>query len=153
MSSQRRLVEGAPVIRVATCGSVHVVHQLAVPNFEQAKAECAAFRRLAEQWGSGSVFMMLDALLPLATPDVRAVYRHAVEYGLPTNAWCGVVGGTMGMAASIASRIAAQVLSRRPVPMRVFRTIPQGAAWLVATVETHTSVEALIATANELRRS
>ena len=78
---------------------MHVVHQLQVPDFEYAKAECAAFHRLAEQWGSASVLMMFDKLLPLATPDVRAVYRHSVDNGPPVNAWCGVVGGAMGILA------------------------------------------------------
>ena len=132
---------------------MHVVHQLQVPDFEYAKAECAAFHRLAEQWGSASVLMMFDKLLPLATPDVRAVYRHSVDNGPPVNAWCGVVGGAMGMAASIATHIAAQVFSRQQVPMRVFRTIPQAAAWLTGTCETHCSDDELVAAATALRRS
>jgi len=141
----------APSVRVTSLGSVHIVHQLEVPDFEQAKAECAAFMRLAERRGSACSLMMCDRLLPLATPDVRAVYRHTVLYGPPITAWAGVVGGAMGMAGSIATRIAAQIFAQRTVPMRVFRTVPEAASWLTATCETHAGADEIIRAAMELR--
>lgn len=145
--------DGSPIIRDVCCGRVHIVHQPHTPTFEQAKAECVAFHRLAEKWGSAVAMTMSDKLLPVIEPDVRAVYRQSIEEGPPVDAWVGVVGGTMGMAASIASSIASQIfLGRSKTPMRVFRTLPKAAAWLVETCDTGATAEEIVAAAMELRR-
>ncbi|MCA9684530.1 MAG: hypothetical protein KC457_20250 [Myxococcales bacterium] len=140
------------IIRAVSCGRVLIVHQLHPPSFEQAKAECSAFHRLAEQWGSAVGMTITDKLLPVIEPDARAVYRQSVEEGPPVDAWCGVVGGTMGMAVSIGSNIASQIfLGRSKTPVRVFLSVPKAAAWLVETCDTGATAEEIVAAAMELR--
>jgi hypothetical protein len=141
---------GRPV-RVVRVGAVVISHHLEVPDVDFATREVEHVAALlAEIPRPAAMLTIPDRMLPPASAEVRAIYRRSAEER-PVAVWSAVVGGVMGFAASIATSIAAQVFARRPIPMRVFRTLPSAIAWMDEITDLEATRAEVLAAAERLR--
>ncbi len=130
-----------------------MAHQLEVPDLAYARVELDRFESLIDELGRpAAVLMMIDRVLPPASAAVRDLYRQSAER-TPIAVWAAVVGGVMGFAASIATSIAVQVFANRPLPMRVFRTVPSSIQWMSQLADLGATPAEVLAAAETLRNS
>lgn len=140
--------------RTAEVGRLFIIHHPTPPELEDAKLELDRYDRFAARVGRASILMIPDKILPPMTSEVRDLYR-AVATGDPgVEAMATVIGGIVGLGASIMSSIMTQIFQgRTDIPTRTVRDVNDAANWLAEVADLQAEAAEVIAAAEQLRNS
>lgn len=138
--------------RVAEVGRLFIIHHAEPPDLDEAKAEIALYEEFAKRVGKAPMLMVPDKILPPMGMDVRALYRAATMGDPGVEAMATVVGGLVGLGASIMSSIMTQIFQgRTDIPMRTIRELDEAAVWLCEVADVQAEPDQIVAAVAELR--
>jgi hypothetical protein len=137
--------------RVLEIGRLFVIHQPVPPNLEEAKAELARYGRFVTRVGPAPIMMIPEKILPPMGQDVRNLYR-AVTTDPGVEAMATVIGGIVGLGASIMSSIMTQIFQgRTDIPMRTVRDVEEAVKWLAEVAELQAEPTHIVSAIEQLR--
>jgi hypothetical protein len=138
--------------RIAEVGRLFIIHQAEPPGLDEAKAEIARYELFAKRVGRAPMLMVPDKILPPMGMDVRAFYRAATTGDPGVEAMATVVGGLVGLGASIMSSIMTQIFQGQAgIPMRTIRELEEAAEWLCKVADVQAKPEQIVAAVADLR--
>jgi hypothetical protein len=138
--------------RIAEVGRLFIIHHADPPNLEEAQAEVARYVAFAKRVGPAPMLMVPDKILPPMSAEVRAFYRGATTGDPGVEAMATVVGGLVGLGASIMSSIMTQIFQgRTDIPMRTIRDLDEAAEWLCKVADVQAQPDEIVAAVEELR--
>jgi hypothetical protein len=138
--------------RTAEVGRLFIIHQVEPPNLEEAAAEIERYQLFARKVGKAPMLMVPDKILPPIGQDVRNLYRQTAIGTPGIEAMATVVGGLVGLGASIISSIMTGIFQgRTDIPMRTIRDVDEAAAWLCKVANVQAQPEQIIAAVERLR--
>ncbi|KIG18082.1 hypothetical protein DB30_01969 [Enhygromyxa salina] len=138
--------------RVAEVGRLFIIHHAEPPDLDEAKAEIALFKVFADQVGRAPMLMVPDKILPPMGQEVRAYYRDATTGDPGVEAMATVVGGLVGLGASIMSSIMTQIFQGQTgIPMRTIRELDEAAEWLCNVADVRAKPDEIVAAVSRLR--
>jgi hypothetical protein len=137
--------------RVLEIGRLFVIHQPEPPNLDEAKAELARYGSFVKRVGPAPVMMIPEKILPPMGQEVRNLYRAATtEPGI--QAMATVIGGIVGLGASIMSSIMTQIFQgRTDIPMRTVRDVEEAVKWLSEVAELQADPKNIVSAIEQLR--
>ena len=105
--------------------------------------------RLGER---GAILMLPEKILPPMGSDVRELYRKVAAGDPGVEAMATVIGGIVGLGASIMSSIMTQIFQgRTDIPMRTVRDLEDAAQWLGEVADIQAEAAQIVAAASELK--
>ena len=138
--------------RTAEVGRLFIIHQAQPPNFEEAAAEIERYQVFASQVGKAPMLMVPDRILPPIGSDVRGLYRQMISGDPGVEAMGTVVGGLVGLGASIVTSIMTQIFQgRTDIPMRTIRDLDEATEWLCEVADVRAEPKAIVAAVERLR--
>lgn len=138
--------------RTAEVGRLFIIHQVEPPNLEEAAAEMERYQLFARKVGKAPMLMIPDKILPPIGQDVRNLYRETAIGSPGIEAMATVVGGLVGLGASIVSSIMTGIFQgRTDIPMRTIRDLDEAAKWLCTVANVQAQPEQIIAAVERLR--
>lgn len=138
--------------RTAEVGRLFIIHQSEPPNLEEAAAEIERYQAFARKVGKAPMLMIPDKILPPIGQDVRNLYRETAIGAPGIEAMATVVGGLVGLGASIISSIMTGIFQgRTDIPMRTIRDVDEAAIWLCKVANVQAEPEQIIAAVERLR--
>lgn len=138
--------------RTAEIGRLFIIHQPEPPSLDEARAELERYGEFTGRVGQGSILMIPDKILPPMGQEVRALYREAATGEPGVEAMATVIGGLVGLGASIMSSIMTQIFQgRTDIPMRTVRDVEEAATWLCEVADLQVEPPQIISAAAELR--
>jgi hypothetical protein len=138
--------------RIAEVGRLFIIHHVEPPDLDEAKAELARYTAFTERVGRAPMLMVPDKILPPMTAEVRAFYRNATTGDPGVEAMATVVGGLVGLGASIMSSIMTQIFQgRTDIPMRTIRDLDEAAEWLCEVADVQAQPDEIVAAVAQLR--
>ena len=141
----------ARAARTAEVGRLFLIHQPETPSLDEAKAELARYGEFVGRVGPAPILMIPEKILPPMGQEVRALYRDAT--GDPgVEAMATVIGGIVGLGASIMSSIMTQIFQgRTDIPMRTIRDLDEAAQWLCEVADVQAEPAEIISAVADLR--
>jgi hypothetical protein len=144
----------ARVPRTLEVGRLFIIHQVEPPGLEEAAAEIERYQAFARKVGRAPMLMVPDKILPPIGQDVRNLYRLTTTREPGVEAMATVVGGLLGLGASIMSSIMTQIFQgRADIPMRTIRDLDEAVLWLCAVAKVDAAPEQVILAVERLRTS
>lgn len=138
--------------RVAEVGRLFIIHHVEPPDLDEAKVEIARYVAFTKRVGKAPMLMVPDKILPPMSAEVRAYYRNATTIDPGVEAMATVVGGLVGLGASIMSSIMTQIFQgRTDIPMRTIRELDEAAEWLCEVADVQAQPDDIVAAVAELR--
>lgn len=138
--------------RTAEVGRLFIIHQVEPPNLEEAAAEMERYHAFARRVGKAPMLMIPDKILPPIGQDVRNLYRETAIGTPGIEAMATVVGGLVGLGASIVSSIMTGIFQgRTDIPMRTIRDLDEAASWLCKVADVQAEPQAIVAAVERLR--
>jgi len=138
--------------RTAEIGRLFIIHHPEPPQLDDAKLELDRYERFAARVGRAPILMMPDRILPPMASEVRDLYRSVATGDPGVEAMATVIGGIVGLGASIMSSIMTQIFQgRTDIPMRTVRDLEDAAQWLIEVADVQAEAEEVITAASELR--
>lgn len=138
--------------RTLEIGRLFIIHQPEPPDLEEAKAELALYEEFTRRVGPAPILMIPEKILPPMGQDVRALYRDAATKSPGVEAMATVIGGLVGLGASIMSSIMTQIFQgRTDIPMRTVRDVDEAANWLSQVADVQAEASKIISAVSELR--
>jgi hypothetical protein len=138
--------------RTAEVGRLFIIHQVEPPNLEEAAAEIERYHVFARKVGKAPMLMIPDKILPPIGQEVRQLYRETAIGTPGVEAMATLVGGLVGMGASIISSIMTQIFQgRTDIPMRTIRDVEEVAEWLCKVANVQAQPQEIIAAVERLR--
>ncbi|MFO7563223.1 MAG: hypothetical protein R6X02_11315 [Enhygromyxa sp.] len=138
--------------RTVEVGRLFIIHQLEPPNLEEAAQEIERYQAFARKVGKAPMLMIPDKIFPPIGQDVRNLYREAAIGSPGIEAMATVVGGLVGLGASIISSIMTQIFQgRADIPMRTIRDVDEAASWLCSVADVQAKPPEIIAAVEQLR--
>ena len=131
-----------------------IIHHPEPPQLDDAKLELDRYERFAERVGRASILMLPEKILPPMGSDVRDLYRKVATGEPGVEAMATVIGGIVGLGASIMSSIMTQIFAgRTDIPMRTVRDLDDAAEWLGEVADPQADIAAIVTAATQLRDS
>ena len=150
MVEVNRMSDRAP--RIAEVGRLFIIHHPEPPELDQATLEIQRYKAFSERVGRAPILLVPDKILPPMGAEVRAYYRNATTVDPGVEAMATVVGGLVGLGASIMSSIMTQIFQgRTDIPMRTIRDLDEAAEWLCEVADVQAKPEQIVAAVGELR--
>ena len=141
-----------PQPRTAEVGRLFIIVQPQPPNLEEAQAELALYSKFAKRVGRAPMLMLPEKILPPMGQEVRNLYRAAATGDPGVQAMATVIGGLVGLGASIMSSIMTQIFQgRTDIPMRTVRDVEEAVEWLAGVADLQASVSQVVAAVDRLR--
>lgn len=138
--------------RTAEVGRLFIIHQAEPPSLEEAAAEVERYHVFARRVGRAPMLMVPDKILPPIGQDVRTLYRETTTGDPGVEAMATVVGGLVGLGASIVSSIMTQIFQgRTDIPMRTIRDLDEAAKWLCQVADVQAEPAEIVAAVERLR--
>jgi hypothetical protein len=138
--------------RTAEVGRLFIIHQVEPPSLEEAAAEVERFLLFSRKVGRAPMLMVPDKILPPIGPEVRELYRETTAGDPGVEAMATVIGGIVGLGASIVSSIMTQIFrGRTDIPMRMIRDVTEAARWLCEVADVQAEPQQIIAAVADLR--
>jgi len=138
--------------RTVEVGRLFIIHQVQPPNIEEAAAEIERYQTFARRVGKAPMLMVPDKILPPIGPEVRNLYRQTTTGDPGVEAMATVVGGLVGLGASIVTSIMTQIFQgRTDIPMRTIRDLDEAARWLCEVADVQAEPQQIIAAVESLR--
>jgi hypothetical protein len=139
--------------RIAEVGRLFVIVQPQPPSLEEAKAELALYSKFAKRLGGPAPMLMLpEKILPPMGQEVRNLYRAAATGDPGVQAMATVIGGLVGLGASIMSSIMTQIFQgRTDIPMRTVRDVEEAVQWLGGIADLQADVSQVVQAVDRLR--
>lgn len=137
--------------RVLEIGRLFVIHQPTPPAFDEAKAELARYANFVKRVGPAPILMIPEKILPPMGQEVRNLYRAATtDPGV--QAMATVIGGIVGLGASIMSSIMTQIFQgRTDIPMRTVRDVEEAVKWLGEVADLRADHQNIVSAIEQLR--
>lgn len=137
--------------RVLEIGRLFVIHQPTPPSLEEATAELARYGKFVKRVGRAPILMIPEKILPPMGQEVRNLYRAATtDPGV--EAMATVVGGLVGLGASIMSSIMTQIFQGRiDIPMRTVRDLEEAVKWLAQVADLQADPKNIVSAVEQLR--
>ena len=137
--------------RVLEIGRLFVIHQPVPPTFEEATAELARYGNFVKRVGKAPIMMIPEKILPPMGQEVRNLYRAATtDPGV--EAMATVIGGIVGLGASIMSSIMTQIFQgRTDIPMKTVRDVEEAVKWLASVAELRAEPQNIVSAIEQLR--
>ncbi|PRP96193.1 hypothetical protein [Enhygromyxa salina] len=140
------------VPRVAEVGRLFIIHHAEPPDLDEAKAEIDLYKVLVQRVGRAPMLMVPDKILPPMGQEVRTYYRTATTSDPGVEAMATVVGGLVGLGASIMSSIMTQIFQGQTgIPMRTIRELEEAADWLCKVADVQAKPDEIVAAVAKLR--
>ena len=96
--------------------------------------------------------MIPDKILPPMSQDVRDLYRDVTKREPGVEAMATVIGGLVGLGASIMSSIMTQIFQgNTDTPSRTVRDVNEGAVWLCEVADVQAEPSQIVAAVANLR--
>lgn len=132
-------------------GRLFVIHQPIPPTLEEAKAEMARYGKFVKRVGPAPIMMIPEKILPPMGQEVRNLYRAATtDPGV--EAMATVIGGIVGLGASIMSSIMTQIFQgRTDIPMRTVRDVEEAVKWLSEITDLQADPGDIVSAVEQLR--
>lgn len=132
-------------------GRLFVIHQPIPPTLEEAKAEMARYGKFVKRVGPAPIMMIPEKILPPMGQEVRNLYRAATtDPGV--EAMATVIGGIVGLGASIMSSIMTQIFQgRTDIPMRTVRDVEEAVKWLSEITDLQADPGNIVSAVEQLR--
>lgn len=138
--------------RTVEIGRLFIIHQVQPPGIEEAAAELERYQLFARRVGKAAMLMVPDKILPPMSAEVRSLYRGTMIGEPGVAAMAVVVGGLVGLGASIVTSIMTQIFQgRMDIPMRTIRDLDEAARWLCEVADVQAEPEQIIAAVKTLR--
>jgi hypothetical protein len=138
--------------RTAEVGRLFIIHQAEPPTLEEATREIERYHVFARKVGKAPMLMVPDKILPPIGQDVRNLYRQTITGDPGVEAMATVVGGLVGLGASIVSSIMTQIFQgRTDIAMRTIRDLEEAAKWLCEVADVQAKPEQIVAAVEQLR--
>src|SRR5690606_4685354 len=138
--------------RIAEVGRLFIIHQVEPPNLEEAAREIERYHEFARKVGKAPMLMVPDKIFPPISQDVRNLYRETAIGEPGIEAMATVVGGLVGVGASIISSIMTQIFQgRTDIPMRTIRDLEEAAKWLCSVAKVQAEPQQIVAAVEQLR--
>jgi hypothetical protein len=138
--------------RTAEVGRLFIIHQVEPPSLDEARAEIDRYQEFVSRVGRASMLMVPDKIIPPIGQDVRNLYRETTTRSPGVEAMATVVGGLVGLGASIVSSIMTQIFQgRTDIPMRTIRDLEEAAVWLCEVANVGVEPLAIIEAVERLR--
>lgn len=138
--------------RTAEVGRLFIIHQAEPPNLEEAAREIERYHLFAKRVGKAPMLMVPDKILPPIGQDVRNLYRQTISGDPGVEAMATVVGGLVGLGASIISSIMTQIFQgRTDIAMRTIRDLDEAAKWLCEVADVQAEPQQIVAAVERLR--
>lgn len=138
--------------RTAEVGRLFIIHQVEPPNLEEAAREIERYHLFARKVGKAPMLMVPDKIFPPIGQDVRNLYRETATTSPGVEAMATVVGGLVGLGASIISSIMTQIFhGRTDIPMRTIRDVEEAASWLCSVADVQAEPKDIVAAVERLR--
>jgi hypothetical protein len=139
--------------RVLEIGRLFVIHQPVPPSLDEAKAELARYGSFVKRVGPAPIMMIPEKILPPMGQEVRNLYRAATtDPGV--QAMATVIGGIVGLGASIMSSIMTQIFQgRTDIPMRTVRDVEEAVKWLGEVADLQSDPKNIVSAIEQLRAS
>ena len=139
--------------RVLEIGRLFVIHQPEVPGLDDAKAELERYAGFVARVGPAPILMIPEKILPPMGQDVRNLYRAATtDPGV--EAMATVIGGLVGLGASIMSSIMTQIFQGRTnIPSRTVRDVEEAVQWLAGIADLQADAAQIVGAIQQLRQS
>ena len=138
--------------RTAEVGRLFIVHHPTPPNLEEAKLELQRYGVFADRVGRAPILMVPDKIIPPMSQDVRNYYRSTATGEPGIEAMATVIGGIVGLGASIMSSIMTQIFQgRTDIPTRTIRDVEEAANWLCEVADVQAAPQQIIAAVEDLR--
>jgi hypothetical protein len=137
--------------RVLEIGRLFVIHQPEPPSLDEANAELARYGTFVERVGPAPILMIPEKILPPMGQEVRNLYRNATtDPGV--QAMATVIGGIVGLGASIMSSIMTQIFQGRThIPMRTVRDVEEAVKWLSEVADLQAEPTQVVSAIEQLR--
>jgi hypothetical protein len=138
--------------RILEIGRLFVIHQPEPPSLDEAKAELARYGSFVKRVGGPAPIMMIpEKILPPMGQEVRNLYRSTTtDPGV--QAMATVIGGIVGLGASIMSSIMTQIFQgRTDIPMRTVRDVEEAVKWLGEVAELKAEPANIVSAIERLR--
>ncbi len=146
------LMPNAREPRTAEIGRLFIIHQAEPPNLEEAAAELERYREFARRVGKAPILMVPDKILPPMGQDVRNLYRETAIGEPGIEAMATLVGGLVGLGASIISSIMTQIFQgQADIPMRTIRELDEAANWLCEVADVRAEPQEIAKAVERLR--
>jgi hypothetical protein len=137
--------------RILEIGRLFVIHQPTPPSLEEAKAEMAQYGSFVLRVGAAPIMMIPEKILPPMGQEVRNLYR-ATTTDPGVQAMATVIGGIVGLGASIMSSIMTQIFQgRTDIPMRTVRDVEEAVKWLSEVAELQADPTSIVSAIEALR--
>lgn len=128
-----------------------VIHHPDPPALDDAKAELERYAAFVTRVGPAPILMVPEKILPPMSQEVRNLYRAATS-DPGVEAMATVIGGLVGLGASIMSSIMTQIFQgRTDIPMRTVREVDDAASWLVEVADVQVDAAQISSAVAELR--
>lgn len=138
--------------RIAEVGRLFIIHQAEPPSLEEAAREMERYHSFARKVGKAPMLMVPDKILPPIGQEVRNLYRETAIGTPGIEAMATVVGGLVGLGASIVSSIMTQIFQgRTDIPMRTIRDLEEAAKWLCSVANVQAEPQQIVAAVEQLR--
>jgi hypothetical protein len=138
--------------RTTEVGRLFIVHQIEPPSLEEAAAEMERYHAFARKVGKAPMLMIPDKIFPPMGQEVRNLYRETATGNPGIEAMATLVGGLVGLGASIIASIMTQIFQgRTDIPMRTIRDLDEAAAWLCTVANVQAQPQDIIAAVERLR--
>lgn len=137
--------------RILEIGRLFVIHQPIPPSLDEAKAEMARYGSFVARVGAAPIMMIPEKILPPMGQEVRNLYRSATtDPGV--QAMATVIGGIVGLGASIMSSIMTQIFQGRThIPMRTVRDVEEAVKWLSEVADLQAEPTHIVSAIEQLR--
>lgn len=138
--------------RTAECGRCFIIHHIEPPQLEDAQRELERYLEFTAEKGYGPVMLVPDKIFPPMGSDVRALYRKTLNGEPGVEAMVTVVGGLVGLGASLVSSIITQVFAgRSDEKVRMIREVEDAAEWLCEVANVQAEPAEIVEVVEKLR--
>ena len=138
--------------RTAEIGRLFIIHHPEPPQLDDAKLELGRYERFAARVGRAPILMLPEKILPPMSGEVRALYRSVATGDPGVEAMATVIGGIVGLGASIMSSIMTQIFQgRADIPMRTVNDVEDAATWLAEVADLQVAASEIVAAVEQLR--
>ena len=138
--------------RTAEIGRLFIVHHPTPPTLEEAKLELHRYGVFADRVGRAPIMMIPEKIIPPMAQEVRNYYRDTAVGDPGIEAMVTVIGGIVGLGASIMSSIMTQIFQgRTDIPTRTIRDVEEAAKWLCEVADVQAEPSQIVAVVEELR--
>lgn len=132
-------------------GRLFVIHQPIPPSLDEAKAEMTRYGKFVTRVGPAPIMMIPEKILPPMGQEVRNLYR-ATTTDPGVQAMATVIGGIVGLGASIMSSIMTQIFQgRTDIPMRTVRDVEEAVKWLSEITDLQSDPATIVSAIEQLR--